>query len=700
MNATPTPNRTAVPSPTPTVTPPPGFTLRVAPAATTVDIGESAHFTATAVFLNGDTQDFTERVLWKSSTTAGLAANAAGDRGRVDAVDGGSTVISVLDEATGVTSTATGEDAILEVNWTLERIELLPTTATRGKGESMRLRATGHFANGFTRSIAERLVYASNAPAIVIPTNDPLPAEHSRVVALAVGSAVLSATDPLSGVTSTTTADDVTLTVVPPLERCELQHFGYPQHDFGLAVGDIDQLTARGYYPGGFERVVTQQVQWTSDDPSVLDAPNTEGDRSRILALSPGVAHLTATDTVTGVRCTPTVTISVGEPTSLFLQPPNPLGWQPLRKGRSWHAIAIERFSLFIEKKYVTEQVVFSSSDPSIVAAPNVAGDRGRLDAVGSGTATISATDPTNGLVSQSIYLRSLDGLTRIGIPSNGPSIADVGRVFFLQATGDFADGPALLDPDDVTFTSDNPSVMEILFNDGRYWLARTLAPGLATISVTDNLTGISSDAFGASLRVAVRGALERITLIPPLVTRRAGEAHPFAAIGHYVGGASELITQQLEYASSNPAVGVATNDFYVRGKVEAVGGGTTTDQRDRSGDRHLQHRLGWRRDPDGRRPAHPRPHPAVARPEELRPSLLVHGDRQRCRRPRGQRDAGRDLDVERYRRRAAAEPRGQPEQRPGEELRDGDDLGLRSARARSRRGARTTMRPSWSTIF
>ncbi len=43
----------------------PDFTLRVDPAAATVDIGTSAHLKATAVFTNGDTADFTERVLWR-----------------------------------------------------------------------------------------------------------------------------------------------------------------------------------------------------------------------------------------------------------------------------------------------------------------------------------------------------------------------------------------------------------------------------------------------------------------------------------------------------------------------------------------------------------------------------------------------------------------------------------------------------------
>ncbi len=571
VSATATPARTAVPTPTPTLTPPPDFTLKVGPNAATIDIGTSTHFTATAFYKNGNVVDFTERVLWRSSTGAALAPNEAGDRGRIEAVDGGSAVISVLDEATGVASTDTGDDAILDVNWTLQRIELLPVTATRGKGESIRLRATGYFASGFTRPIPERLVYASSASNIALPTNDPEPANRSRVIAADVGVATISATDPLSGVTSAMSSDDVAITVVPPMEYCYAAF-----NVVGLTVGEHYQFTTTGFYPGGFQRNVTQQVVYASDAPAIVEALNTDGDRSRVLAHALGEANITVTDPVSGLTCVNRPLVRVGAPSALYLQPPDPRAWFPKRAGRSWHAIAIERYAPPVQKDYVTEDVVFTSSAPAIVAAPNVPGDRGRLDAVGSGTALIHATDPRNGFVSQSVPLRSLAGLTRVKIATASTTILDVNRNFFLGATGEFGDGPASLEPTDLVFASDNPAVAEVIFSNGR-WRVHSLAPGVATVSATDLLTGISSDAFGDSLRIGVRGPLERIELVPSTVTRRNGEAHPFAALLHYVGGVTEVGTQSLVYASSDPSVAFATNDFYVRGKVNAVAGGTAT---------------------------------------------------------------------------------------------------------------------------
>ncbi len=572
IGATPTPQQTAVPTPTPTLTPPPGFTLRIDPPQTSVDIGKSVHFTATAVYDGGDQVDFTERVLW-SSTAAAEAPNVAGDRGRIDAVDGGSAVISVLDEATGVTSTATGDDAVLTVNWTLERVELLPVEITRGKGESFLLRATGHFAGGYTRSIAERLIYASDTPGVGAPTNDADPAEHSRVRAVSEGTAVLSATEPLSGITSTASGDDVTFTVVGPLERCEIT-----ETVVKIGLGDYHQLTARGFYPGGFERAITQQVTWESDDPTIVSAPNTAGDRSRILPVAPGEAHVTATDPITGVACDEPSTVTVGEASSLFLQRPNPSSWLPIRASRSWHAIAVLKFPPPIGKQYVTERAVFTSSNPSIVAAPNVAGDRGRLDAVGSGTAFVKATDPVTGLVSQTIALRSLANLQSLKLPAPrfypNSSLLSVGNGYYTSAIGEFPDGPAPLDATDVTLVSSDPSVATVTF--GVFgWFVRAVGPGVTTISATDHLTGFNTDTFGQSLRLGVRGPLERIVLVPPTVTRRPGAYASFAAVGYYVGGASEVVTQDLVYESSDPAVVVALNYGGNLSLTQAVAQGT-----------------------------------------------------------------------------------------------------------------------------
>jgi len=563
-SATPTPQATIlVPTPTPTVTPPSNFTLRIDPAAVAVDIGTSAHFTATAVFENGDVADFTERVVWSTGSAIALAPNLAGDRGRIDAVDGGQTVIAVLDEATGVSSTTTGDDAIVTVNWTLERLELSPLAATRGVGESIRLRATGHFAGGYARTISQRVVCGSSDEAVALPSN--AAGDQSRIVAVAAGTAVLSATDPISGVTSTASQDDVAITVVPALARCTILQTG----PITIATAHDYQLTARGFYPGGFERNLTQQVVWSSNAPAILAAPNTEGDRSRVNALTPGEVDVTATDSVTGVACEGKVRFSVGAPTGFHLSySVGANASRPKRVGRWWHLRASQSLAgSAIGYKYVTQKVVFASHDPSIAAAPNVEGDRGRIDAVGGGTALITATDPVDGSVTPALSLRVLAALSRVQVsfpdqPIGKLRYLSANQVSALAATGQFADGPAPLEAADVTLVSNNPAVVAVTHGASSwedYWYMQGVGFGHATISAIDNATGISSDAFGESLRVAVPGPLQRIVLLPPQTTRRVGATQSFAAIGYFEGNVSNVVTTRVAYASSHPAVATTT---------------------------------------------------------------------------------------------------------------------------------------------
>src|SRR6185295_3463096 len=50
--------------------------------------------------------------------------------------------------------------------------------------------------------------------------------------------------------------------------------------------------------------------------------------------------------------------------------------------------------------RIVTQQVVYSSSDPSVAEATNQMGNRSLVKAVGPGVATISATHPDTGVTS------------------------------------------------------------------------------------------------------------------------------------------------------------------------------------------------------------------------------------------------------------------------------------------------------------
>jgi hypothetical protein len=67
------------------------------------------------------------------------------------------------------------------------------------------------------------------------------------------------------------------------------------------AVGQIQNYTAAGFFSDGSARNLTQRVDYSSSDPSVAVAPNATDNRSRVLAVGPGTALITAVDPITGI---------------------------------------------------------------------------------------------------------------------------------------------------------------------------------------------------------------------------------------------------------------------------------------------------------------------------------------------------------------------------------------------------------------
>ena len=71
------------------------------------------------------------------------------------------------------------------------------------------------------------------------------------------------------------------------------------------------QLTATGHLVGGATINLTQQVEYSSGNPTVAKAENPPGDRSRILTLAPGTAVISARDPGTGIVTTATGTLTL-----------------------------------------------------------------------------------------------------------------------------------------------------------------------------------------------------------------------------------------------------------------------------------------------------------------------------------------------------------------------------------------------------
>jgi hypothetical protein len=158
-----------------------------------------------------------------------------------------------------------------------------------------------------------------------------------------------------------------------------------------------------------------------------------------------------------------------------------------------------------------------------------------------------------------------------------GPATRAVppGESVHFTAIGVFSDGTTKNYTRRVKWKSSDPTIATVGTTSGTWGLATGLAPGLVMISVTDPLTGIGSGDSGANATFNVIGELEAIRLAPTTARIRAGQDVQLNAVGIYTGGATQSITQQLLYETSDPAVAVAPNADGSRSRIDAVAPGT-----------------------------------------------------------------------------------------------------------------------------
>ncbi len=387
VTATPTPTSTA-PTPTPDGTP---IALRVSPVSRTVNIGGSGNFTATADFANGAMQNYTQLVQWASDDESiATISNTDPTRGRATGVAPGTATISATDPTTGITSTASSSDGTITVLGPLVSISLAPSTTTIEVGEAARFTATGHYSDGSTRNITQQVTYATSNGGVATTPNEV--GDASRVDGVGPGTATITATDPGSGIT-TGAGEDAEITVLGALQRITLSPTAATRDP-----GDSQRFTATGHYAGGMTQNITQQVTYASSNPAVAAAPNDNGDKSRIDCVAAGTVTISATDPATGVTTSPNddATLTVrGALLSITLSPVS----SNKAVGQSETYAATGHYADGSTAN-ITQQVNYGSSNTNVAVASNTPGNKSRVDTVGQGTATISATDPATGVTS------------------------------------------------------------------------------------------------------------------------------------------------------------------------------------------------------------------------------------------------------------------------------------------------------------
>ncbi|MBS2017705.1 MAG: Ig-like domain-containing protein [Deltaproteobacteria bacterium] len=516
--------------------------VAITPPFSTLPSNTTQQLRATATLSNGRTRNVTVTGNWASDSPAIATVDASG---------------VVLARAPGVaTITATsggvlGSTTITVTGATPVSIAVTPPKRKLAKGATTRFRATATFSDGTTHALAGPVVsWTSSDPAVATIGTD------GRATTLKVGTTTIRATHVASGVSGTATLTVsggplVSIAVSPPTPT--------------LPVGVQVPMTAIATYADGSTLDVTKDVIWSSSAAAVAGFESS-ADAGLATALSPGATVITAKDPKTKKRGTATLTVVPVTLESLTLSPPAPE--VPVGGGN----VQLIATGLYNDKRAsdVTTMVTWSSSTPGVASVSNADSSRGLVTPASAGTTTITASDPTTGLVASVTFTVTPAALTSLLI--HAPvTMLPLGTTEQLTATGTYSDGTSRDVTGLVTWASSAPAV--VVSNDpASVGQATAAATGWANVSVTDPATGLSA----TTSLVATAAVLRTLAVTPASASLAIGRAQTFSATGTFSDGTVQDVSTAVTWSSSAPSVAYVSNAGDA-GTATATGVGLTT---------------------------------------------------------------------------------------------------------------------------
>jgi uncharacterized protein YjdB len=437
----------------------------VAPIASSVRVGDTVRYTATAIYSNNTQQRLTQGVTWSSSDTGVASLAPGGGRGGggvevATALSAGSTTISATYQGVQGSTTLTVTDA------TVVSIQVTPINPTLTVNGRQQLTATAVYSDNTTQDVTGQATWVSSDPTVAQVTTGggagPGGGGRGNVTAIAAGSATISATvNGLNGSTTVTVSDATLVSIeLNPVEP-------------SVPVGTRQNFTATGIYSDNTSRNLTGQVTWISSDPSVASISTAGGTRGQAVALASGSTTISAS--LNGVTGTTTLTVTDATLTTIQITPFSPT--VPI--GFASNLVATGIYSDNTTRD-LTNQVTWTSSAPAVASVSDAGGTRGLLTSLSAGTATITATyqgvSGTDTVTVSSATLRSIKVT---------PSTATIGvhATQAFVATGTLSDATTLDVTAYVTWLSTTPAIASISNAAGSRGTATGLSAGSVTVS-------------------------------------------------------------------------------------------------------------------------------------------------------------------------------------------------------------------------
>ena len=266
--------------------------VNVLPQNASIIPGTSQQFRAQGVLSDGGTYIFYQ-ANWSLSSTAAATIGSTGIL--IASTTTGTTMITAADPYSSFSGTT-----MLTIDLPAS-ITVTPTNPSMTPGLTRQFAAVGNIRNAATQNLTNFVTWTSLNPAIATVVSTPgIDIIGTGVVtSIATGTAIIQATDPISGIVGTTT-----LIVTPaPLAYTVLN----PVNPVVAAKGAALQFTLTGIYSDGTTRDWTSSAIWSSSDTAVA----TIDVNGLATPATAGTTVIAARDPITGIVASTTLTVTL-----------------------------------------------------------------------------------------------------------------------------------------------------------------------------------------------------------------------------------------------------------------------------------------------------------------------------------------------------------------------------------------------------
>jgi len=568
--------------------------ILIAPASTTLAIGQTKQLNATGTYTDGTTQDITGTVTWSSSSQSNATVNASGV---VTAESIGQATITATSGSLSATATVSVTGSMLA------SIAVAPSNASIATGQTQQFSASGIFTDGSAIDMTNSVTWGSDTLGVAtLSANIPglasgvsagtatISATSGTVVGtapLVVTAATLTSIDispddqsiPIGGqvqytvtgtysdfstqdlTNATFTSSDPTIAVVDPVTGVAtgvassstpvnitatvgvftttttvtvltptLQSLSITPTTASLAVGTTQEFVLTGVFSDGSTEPLSQGVTWTSSASTIATID--------LNGVTTGVAagQSTITATYRGLSSAANVTVVLGPPAAISVTP----AVKSMGIGGTQQYTATAVFADGSTQD-VTSQAEWISSSASVA----LVSDTGLANALSMGSAQITAVFQN---VSGSATLDvSSAKLVSIAVSPDNPVLPMHAKVQF-SATGTFSDGttnPLSGVNWHVSTTSGSPASKAIINGAG---LLRTKKK-TAVVTVSATLNGFTGT---TTATIVDSSSLKSVAVTPDNSTMAPGTAQQFTLTGVFNNGTTVDLSKSAYWKTSN----------------------------------------------------------------------------------------------------------------------------------------------------